>query len=865
MLVNLQCINMSQNISQSVQQNLVLAEQRAVLSEDAVAGGLSLDNSMADTLVMREQAWHTEDLLKKPIVLATVAWTTSQTLGTDIFTTDLPNAVWEVASALPQSLLDFFTFYRSDLVLRFQLNSTKFHLGRLTAYFDPLYTSSIATSVYRASGFPNVKLDASESTVAELNIPYVHFQNYLNMLSTDLTTAMGRLHLLVLNPLAASTGSTTSVDVTILVYARKPSIHVPIYSHDVTRSRSSAKTLYNAVAQAWWDDIPILGNIIRNPGEAFNAASDIVSTGVQLWEGNFAGALQSGQNAIKETSFVLNHDYPVSVNAEGHFMNHAVSNIAAGKGIYQGTRLALNPLSSTIPLQGVLPTSTHEMSIDYIKQIPMLQSQITWQTTTTQASSLYNQYVAPQFLTQYITSSDPDLALIYPTYIHHLSSMFRFWRGSIILRLEAVCTQFHTGRLLIAYLPGVFTSTPTMAQAMNSPSLILDLQQAKEIEFEMPYQTIYPWLYTSLSTATSSSGDDRSSSTLGSVFIYVLNTLTATNNIPTSITVNLYVRGGKDLEFSVPFTPHVVLSALPTVFNAIAQAAEEVEESSTRSDVLDSSPPVQLAKSVSDITKLPPFWSHGESFDSLLDYCRRSGLADFNNVGSASVQNSIDFLQYAVAPRVYISSSTLTTAASNSITYYFQTPLDVVADFFRCWRGSIRFKFVSNVSSVSQCMTSAYIQPSYNNSWFSQTSDASTSSSLARALAYNSVNAGIIDVTNKNPCLEVEVPFYSNVSLMINTDINQAASAPALQSQSSVLITYMIRSELTPIETAINITSGTSSDVASTIREAYVFVSAGDDLHMFYLIPPLPRNIFIPFTAITPVPILTVSMQGSLV
>jgi hypothetical protein len=251
MLVNLQCIKMSQNISQSTQQNLVLAEQRAILSEDAVAGGLSLDNTMAGNLAMHEKAWHTEDLLKKPIVLTTVAWTTSQTLATEIYSTDLPNAVWEVASALPASLLDFFTFYRSDLVLRFQLNSTKFHLGRLIAYFDPLYTSSAASDIYRASGFPNIKLDASESTVAELNIPYVHFQNYLNMLTSDLTTAMGRLHLLVLNPLAASTGSTTTVDVTILAYARQPSIHVPIFSHDVSRSRASARTTtFNAVAQA---------------------------------------------------------------------------------------------------------------------------------------------------------------------------------------------------------------------------------------------------------------------------------------------------------------------------------------------------------------------------------------------------------------------------------------------------------------------------------------------------------------------------------------------------------------------------------------------------------------------------------------
>jgi hypothetical protein len=219
-------------------QNTVFVEEREVVHEDARLPGSLISNTVTRSLTMADAPWHTENVMQKPILVKSIPWDTTKTSGTILTTFELPKIINETPN-IQNTMLKIFTLFRLDFTLRFQFNSTPFHQGRVIVFYDP-FGQMVTTktpdrrkwvNIYAATGNPHIQLDAGESNAAEITIPFVHMKSYLTTNSTSQDDLMGKIHVVVLNPLRAATGSTTTIQIATFLRATRPSLHVPIYEH----------------------------------------------------------------------------------------------------------------------------------------------------------------------------------------------------------------------------------------------------------------------------------------------------------------------------------------------------------------------------------------------------------------------------------------------------------------------------------------------------------------------------------------------------------------------------------------------------------------------------------------------------------
>jgi hypothetical protein len=72
---------------------------------------------------------------------------------------------------------------------------------------------------------------ASESDAVELCVPFIHPRSFLTTNNASIFNNMGRFRVTILNPLAVAEGTSPNVTVSIWVYAKDASVHVPIQDH----------------------------------------------------------------------------------------------------------------------------------------------------------------------------------------------------------------------------------------------------------------------------------------------------------------------------------------------------------------------------------------------------------------------------------------------------------------------------------------------------------------------------------------------------------------------------------------------------------------------------------------------------------
>ncbi|APG77962.1 hypothetical protein [Hubei odonate virus 2] len=135
-----------------------------------------------------------------------------------------------------------------------------------------------------------------------------------------------------------------------------------------------------------------------------------------------------------------------------------------------------------------------------------------------------------------------------------ISSLFHFWRGDLEFRFDFICSQYHTGRLMLAYVPGQ-DETITLAQARASPHVIFTLNESDQCIFKIPYIADRPWWPRNYSY-----GDSTTSHVAPSqLCIFVLNPLVVMDSVPNIIDINMYMRGGSSFEVAIPAQPSLGL------------------------------------------------------------------------------------------------------------------------------------------------------------------------------------------------------------------------------------------------------------------------------------------------------------------
>lgn len=500
----------SNEVRTEEKQGIIFAEQTQGVSVEL---GRAKYNGTAE-----EKEWDMKNFFMVPVRVGSGTWSTTQNemVALKTFTlTDFHNKFsrWK-------SVIDQYSYYRYRVKLRVELNGTAFHAGQLILAWRP--TDVAITGRKQVKSIQHVSLNASYNTVGELETYWFPSVEYL---STHSLTGLGNIGLYVFNKLSAGTGASTSIGYTIYAQLLDVVLSMP---RPLT---GSAQGLVNV------QNITVTGNApINTTGDSY----DLRMNGLDL------------------ASNVKDPEKMIRWGISNPFMVHGSPAV---------DRLSAYPSGVTLATENTFNTEWDEMSIDWIKRLPGYLTTASVSTTNTFGQIIASGPCAPlKRMTGPAVTTDQ-------TPLEYLASHFVNWRGDLEMCVEIVATQYHTGKLFF----GVnYTNTPVTNFSASGVDPTTYYGKVIEINNEetcfkivIPYQHWAPWLDTNPNTGWFDTTQTRDFTdvmvpyiktgvgamgyfTLGQWFLAVVNPLVVPPGISTAIDVNIYMRGGENLEFHRP-------------------------------------------------------------------------------------------------------------------------------------------------------------------------------------------------------------------------------------------------------------------------------------------------------------------------
>jgi hypothetical protein len=191
------------------------------------------------------------------------------------------------------------------------------------------------------------------------------------------------------------------------------------------------------------------------------------------------------------------------------------------------------------------PGDEKAMDIKVRCSIPSRVDYYNWTTSGATGTLIMSFPVDPMFAAR-LGVTPPNIFNV-NTVLSFYGENYTFWRGSLKIIVEVICTKFHQGQLFFAFNPNFGTVSGYMA-ARNCSGATMDLSVCNRLEIEIPF--VYP---TDYARVRGSAQDPASSVTsVGQGFLYIQNPLAAPNSVSNTVSVNVYIAAGSDFEFKVP-------------------------------------------------------------------------------------------------------------------------------------------------------------------------------------------------------------------------------------------------------------------------------------------------------------------------
>jgi hypothetical protein len=725
----------AEEISETKVEQSTTLDQRVI---PVATGYLDGSNNLPPPVSMDESEFTHLDVLKSPIRLATAAWSTTNAVGTNLLNVVVPD-VFASFPTIHKQLLQLYAFYKFTLRFRIVINTTRFHCGKLIAFYDPVNTFGTgldrANSVFSATGYPNVKLDAANSNSAEIDVPFENIVSFLTTNSLEDSPPMGALRILVLNPLQAPAGSTDPINFNVFVSAGDIQLHLPMRPHVVQFSKPPAFRMNG------------LSDVVKT---AKGVAGTVTGAWADLKSGNVLGALKRGWDFFTS-------DRPTQADNKITNCLTNVSQIATMQGLDGSVRLGATQDGHYFETEFSTAPKT-DMSIYEICRRPMLIGQFTWSKATAVDASLFSRSVAPSLCYSEI-APNPDYDANHNTFLSYFATMFEYWRGSLTFTFEVASTNFHVGRFMIAFEPNKTVATLpgvdfTCTDLSNNPYFVFDLEQHKECTITIPYVASTPRKRCVPSSWADIMPHDYDA--LGKIYCRVLDPLAVTESIPDVIMVNVYLSAGPDFRFYGPrirTSTHFLedLPPAPLAFhvNAGKEADIVLREPQTTTYL------VKGAKSVDT----PEYFN--EVIDDVRDLARRfcrydtvmDMLPDPNRTGL-----STGISAFGAHPDLYYAAN-----------FYVNKPVaahsfaTLITRLYAFWTGSIRWKFIPFTDRTKDLQLIAT---------YTFTSDGFDPPAIENISGF----PAFITNSSQDSSLEVELPFYTPYTQLLS-QYNPAATA----------------------------------------------------------------------------------------
>lgn len=786
--------------------NVLFEDSKDIVTESANIGGDVISNVLANQRAIDENPWSIQNVMGRPLQIDSVNWMTTSVRGSLLLQVNIPDAILPGLS-MGRGIMQQFTFYRAGFRFRIQLNGTRFHQGRLIMAYCPnlkVQDTNIVQFRSSLSTYPHVFLDASESNTAELVVPFLDYQHYRTTRGGDVIP-LGQLIVMVYNQLQAADSASQELGLTLWSSFVNADLKIPSFQHMVAQS---GRKLQKKEGIAGFID---------------SAKETVGGLGNQFMTKNPLGQLISGVGDKIGLNFKdMFRDKPNINMIQNPVILKTTSNLAYGVGHDNSDRLSLVPFTSTQDEKEVSTEVVDMQNLVTLIQTPSLVGTLTWNDTQTTGTTLIQYDINPIIGEFFDTEETHTFA---PTLLAYVSMPFGRWSGSLKFRLEFVATQYHTGRLLCVLIPDDLNEEEvTIRKAMNLPNVTIDLQEAHEFDFIVPWISSTPMK--NINTERPGGPLNRYQRT-GTLIFYVLNPLCHPDNVANNVECNVFVAGGDDFQLYMPtdfFIPTTIQSLGMGEPPMRAQSGTGGSMALSRTEKNEREP-LTLQFGIGKSTNTAGIV--GEYFMNLKDVLSRYYL-----VQDDAFQFDLDYdfnqgviMSYGVCPMQFSKGTAVVINGQEMMANRGTDPLSWFANLFRYWKGSLRYKFVFDTNHLDGVKGNIFHR--------FQQEDEDTRVGLVgiSALPPQQRNyASQVYNLSFQPSIDVETPWYSRLTQIPNprrrtwpTTTNGTLELTFQPNDSTVAASNADESY---------ITVGSFVPAKSSVyRKFVIYISAGDDFN----------------------------------
>jgi len=530
-------------------------------------------------MATREDRTHgLTDFLSRPVAIETALWSSATTQGTQLYTTNFPDAL--LTQPMYRDKLRGFVGLRATLVIKVQVNSQPFQQGRLMLQYIPYAqymqnrVALINKTLQGRSGCPRTDLDLSVGTEIEMRIPMATPHLYFNLITGQ--GSFGTMYLVVYSQLKDQVAGNGSVEYTVWAHLEDVDVQYPtgadlnnsfgpnfaqnqLFTHMSSElsqlaTNHSVSAGVGRIAEGLKDltRIPLVGNMFSRPAWISASMANIFK---ML---GFSKPTLQGlpvENKLRTQTRMCNFD-----------------------GADSSHKLALSSGNAIETKPGMSGTASDEMALSHILSIPNYWDNFPWKTTQTFGTILRTDFVTPMKIKVY---DDTITDRFRCTHLGFVANTFGLWRGSLVFTYKFVKTQYHSGRVMISFIPFYYNelASTTDLDISRAQRTVVDLRTSTEVSFTVPYVSTRPWMFC-VRPESPLLGPNKQlqyNAVTGIVRVQVLNQLVAANNVFQEVDVILEVSGGPDLTFANPTCPNYV----PYSGGLTAAAIEDVPPNKT--------------------------------------------------------------------------------------------------------------------------------------------------------------------------------------------------------------------------------------------------------------------------------------------
>lgn len=673
--------------------------------------------SPTSSVVSDAKNYTVDEIISKPIFVDNLVWNATQTTGTIIYSENLfdSDAMFP-PTVRANNLIRRYKFFRANVKVRIEITATRFHAGRLKAFFSPVRagdeTESHLNTYQRACAYLGTEIDPVEGGVYTIEMPFILNRHYLTIHPRPyqlLTNA--KFNICVLSPLVGASTATSSITLALYVVYTDVETHSPCIEGNFTPSIDTTYlSLFN---------------------EEVSATSQITN-GIRARRSR----MQSDLNRAYNLSDSL-------VNGP-HFLNlgHGSENVSTDPILTKEEDMML--FTNIVGRESFL--SNYEIS------------------TVTPTFSV----IGKIRLSPYTEDVREDLEIrSQVTNLSYVANAFTLWRGSIKFRFSLIKNSFTQGRLGVCYIPpGAYEGTVADLHR-DCFSIEVDMSSANDFNVVVPYQSDVSTLKVHSKMKFPFDSPPPEGSDYGYLMFYLVNPITIAVG-PTSVDLRLYVSGHSDFRFfnPRPLTFHSLWSEgfVPTTRNPtdpnLSPPPEPIKsflQMSVRTQTVQQFPEDYLILGIKETSNFVNE-NNLDEFTSINELITRPQMFNYTTIkpNETAYIPVGPFAQSNTAVTDFISTFQF---SHRSYLYYFNL-------MFRYWKGNIRYSLYP-VTASSVLFLRIFHNPSPVRTTFFKATIGNAN--MVAVEGYPSVMSN----SQLSGCIAaVSIPYQSNLSMLVTQQDN---------------------------------------------------------------------------------------------